>query len=269
MRKVLSLAVCALALSTAPAEAASVAFSGTLSVQVAGLFPVPGVPLPPIAATGTGMASISATGKHLHSLTVPASAFSAAAVVIPITDALANPVKGVRATFHNDAGHFSGATLSGVMPLHGVTKVCLFKVCSAATANISIPLSALVGAGGSLVVQPPTSTRATTVVGAPWTAGVAAVGTLTQMGFVHGPASASSSTAQTSGVVQLVSPIFVSTTIGAYAIAPSFAILELRFAPEPSVLLLSAGGIGALVMLGRARGGVSRRRPPAAARRRA
>jgi hypothetical protein len=244
--------VCTLALVAAQADARSLQFTGTLSIQTA-VFPVPGRTLPPVVVAGGGVADVSATGAHLQSLMLPESAFSAVHVVVPVTDPAANPVKGVQATIHNAAGVFGGSPLGGAMALHGVTKVCLFKACQKATANLTIPFSGVVGVGGSVVGHPPTTGRATTVVGAPWTAGVAAVGSLTQMGFAHGPASDSSATAGTSGALQLVSPIFVSSATGAYAIVPSFAILDLRFAPEPSALLLSAGGIAVLVTLGRAR----------------
>jgi len=263
MQRLFCSILAALALGPSLARAAVLSFTGSLSIQVAGVFPVPGIQLPPIVVPGSGMANAAAESAHLQTLTVPASAFSAAQVVLAITDPMANPVRGIQATVHNAEGRFSGATLGGVMPLAGVTKVCLFKACSAATANISIPFSEVVGAGGTIHVQPPTTTRGTTVVGAPWTAGVAAVGTITQMGFAHGPGSGTSSTAQASGAARLVSPIFVSTSIAVYATAPSFALLDLHFAPEPSSLLLSGGGAAALLALGTAR--YRRRRATASA----
>jgi hypothetical protein len=233
-----------------PARAGELAFQGILSIRLAGEDPI-GVP-------GSGIATVlSETGAaHLDSLELPASPFDVQGLVLPITDPAAAPIKGIQATVHNAAGVFRGGTLAGSMALGGVTKVCLFKACSLATANLSVPLGNI-GAGGTIAV-PPGSTSASvnlTVRGAPWTAGVAAVGTVTEMGFQHGPASNTSSTVGASGAIRLVSPIFVSTNIGACSVVPAFALLDLQLTPEPDTILLAAGGITALVMLGRSRRG--------------
>jgi hypothetical protein len=67
-------------------------------------------------------------------------------------------------------------------------------------------------------------------------------------GFAHGPASLTSSTAQPSGVVQLVtvSKVYTSLT-GAFPEVPLIGVLTLHFVPEPGTLLLL--GSGALVWL--------------------
>ena len=90
-----------------------------------------------------------------------------------------------------------------------------------------------------------------TTIGAPWTAGTAAVGTATVNGFQHGAASLASSTAAASGSVRLVTPLFISTNISGTAVIPAFGFLDLHFVPEPGTLLLLGGGIAGLVLLGR------------------
>ena len=94
-----------------------------------------------------------------------------------------------------------------------------------------------------------------TAIGAPWTVGTVSVGTLTQMGFAHGPASLTSSTAAASGQVRLVTPIFISTNISALPVFPAFGVLDLHFVPEPATLLLLGSGIAGLVMFGRTKRG--------------
>jgi hypothetical protein len=66
------------------------------------------------------------------------------------------------------------------------------------------------------------------------------------MGFAHGAASGTASTAAASGTIQLVTPIFVSTSVAFNPIFPSFATLTLHFVPEPTTLGLAAGGIALL-----------------------
>ena len=243
MRKLLrALFVAALALGAVEAQAATLGFTGFLAIQIATLAPV--------AVPGAGVATVSGLGSHIDSLQLPASPFAGNAIVLPVTDPAAAPIMGVQATIHNGAGSFAGGPLVGVMPINGVSKVCLFAPCSTPPpANLSVPVD-VVGAGGSIAVG---SLVNVTVVGAPWTAGTAAVGTLTAMGFQHGPASLSSSTANLSGALRLVTPVFISTNIGSSAVVPAFGILDLHFVPEPTTVLLLASGIAGFAMMGRSK----------------
>jgi hypothetical protein len=230
--------VLALALAPAASRAAAVPFTGTLAVQIA--------TLPPVVVSSSGVATVSG-GAHVGSLALPGGTFATNALVVPVTDPAAFPIQGVQVTATNGAGSFSGSPLGGPMPLIGVAKVCLFGACGAPPVNnVVVPLSA-VGVGGSQTVAFVVNV---TVVGAPWTTGTALVGTLTQMGFAHGPASATSSTNAASGVVRLVTPIFVSTSVAPSPVVPAFGILRLHFVPEPGTLLLLAGGIAVLARVG-------------------
>ena len=73
-------------------------------------------------------------------------------------------------------------------------------------------------------------------------------------GFAHGPASLTSSTAQRSGVVQLVtvSKVYTSLT-GAFPEFPMTGILTLHFVPEPATLVLVGLGVVVLAAAGRRR----------------
>jgi hypothetical protein len=237
-----------LALSVAGhAHATALGFSGALAIQLATLAPV--------VVTGSGVSTINGSGggAHINTLSVPASPFAITAFVLPATDPMAAPIEGVQVTAHNSSGMFAGGAtpgnLGGKMPIKGIARICILTPCSVAFANVSVPLT-VVGGGGTATMA---SFVNVTVIGAPWTEATAAVGTITQMGAIHGPATGTSSTAAASGVVRLVTPIFVSTSIPASAVVPAFGILTLHFVPEPGTLVLLGSGIAGLVLFGRSR----------------
>jgi hypothetical protein len=217
------------------AQAANVGFTGSIAIQVATLAPnvLPGA--------GTAVVNGSGGGGAINSLALAGGTFATAGIVLPVTDPGASPIKGLQLTASNQAGAFSGAQLGGTMPLNGAVKVCLFGACSAAVANIAVPLN-VVGAGGVAYV---TGAVNLTVVGAPWTTGTVSIGTITTMG--------AAAPASPSGTVSLVTPVFTSTNIGASAVVPVFGILTLHFVPEPGTLVLVGAGIAGLVSYGRTR----------------
>lgn len=243
MRKLsLALAATLLVLGSASVSGAATApYSGAVGLQIATL---------QAQATGTGIALIngSAGRGHLTSLQLASGDIAVTGLSIPVTDPAAAPIGGLQLTAQNGVGSFvSGA---GVMPLVGFSKVCLFGPCSAAAANIAVPLSN-VGAGGSTAVGIFVNV---TVTGAPWTTGAVPFGTVAVSGFAHGPASLTSSTANTTGAIRYVTPVFISTNIPASAVVPAFGFLDIHFGiPEPGTLVLLGSGIAGLVMVGRAR----------------
>jgi hypothetical protein len=250
MRQLLS-ALAAVVLSVAlggPAHAVALPFTGSLALQVATLDPIP--------VLGSGVADVSGLDSHIGSLSLSSAVFGAQGVVVPVTDPSAFPVYGVQATLQNGAGSFSGSPLGGSMAIQGSAKVCLFVACDAGPpANVSVPLT-VIGQGGTANVG---TLVDVTVTGSPWTAGAASVqtpsGVVSAHGFVHGPASLTSSTAAASGAVRLVTPVLISTNIASSAVIPAFAYLTLHFVPEPGTLLLVGSGILGLVAYGRGRRG--------------
>jgi hypothetical protein len=222
------------------ASAAARSFDGALSIQM-GTFD-------PIVIPGAGVATVngSSGGGHLSALTLPADVFAVSKVVVSVTDPAASPVREMQLTVANETADFAGSggsgSFGGPMVLHGALKVCLGNhPCSASVANLVVPLDS-VGSGGYAQV---TAAVNLTVVGAPWTTGIASIGTITQMGSVS-PLSATDA-------IQLVTPIFVSTNIAASAVIPTFAFLNLTglFVPEPGTLAMLGAGIAALVTYGR------------------
>ncbi len=219
------------------AHAISLGFTGSLAVQISALDPVT------LPGAGTAIINGSGGGGALTGLELPQGVFAVTAIVVPVTDPGAFPIAGVQVTAANGAGSFNGS--GGMMPINGSSKVCLFGPCGSAVANLDVPLSN-VGVGGTALV---TGAVNLTVVGAPWTTGTAAIGAMTIMGGK----SPASNTGAPSGTITLVTPIFISSNIGASAVVPAFAILNLHFVPEPGTLMLLGSGIAGLVAFGRSR----------------
>jgi len=239
------LAATAILATASGGHAASLPFTATFEIQFATLPPIG------VAGAGTALVNGSGGGSHVHTLALPGSTFATTGLVLPVTDPAVFPINGVQLTAHNGPGNFAdgGGTLGGVMPILGIAKVCLFGPCTAAVSNLPIPLS-VVGQGGGVF---PTGAVNLTVIGAPWTTGTAAVGTITAMGSAHGPASGTSSTAAPSGQLRLVTPVFISTHIGASAVIAAFGILTMHFVPEPGLIALVGAGIALLGAIGRAK----------------
>lgn len=249
MRRWIGAAV-ALAIGLAgEALAAALPFVGTLELSLTA------AQLPIIAGSGVAGVNGSQGAGHVTSLVLPAGAFGTTGARVTVTDPGAAPIEGIQLTAANGAGAFVetlGGTLGGTMPILGVARICLFAPCSAPIANLSVPLSA-VGVGGSQAVAALVNV---TVSGASWTTGTAIADTPlgnypTAMGFAHGPASATSSTAAASGALRLVTPFLISTSIAADGPIPAFAYLTLHFVPEPASAALLALGIAVLIAGGR------------------
>ncbi len=145
--------------------------------------------------------------------------------------------------------------------------MCLLKV--GCFFWIPIPLTAGgtrgAGIGGLITVNGFASAGVKiSLQGAPWTIGTAVASngstpngapttTASRMGFAHGPASGSTSTARPDGVVQLVTPIQVETTLPGLERIGFIASLRLVLVPEPGTASMLGAGVAAMAWLARRR----------------
>lgn len=124
-----------------------------------------------------------------------------------------------------------------------------------------------VGIGGLITIGGDSPIRIS-VEAAPWTVktatavdqtnnqtGTMAFQNVTAMGFAHGPASGTTSTAQPSGVLQIVTPSQIRTnlSLGTNVKLSVLTQLIVHFIPEPGLLLLLGSGVVGLAVLGRSR----------------
>jgi hypothetical protein len=234
--------------------------------------------LPPAIITGTGIAIANGAGPggHLDSLKILGGI--AGNVVVPVTDPVVTQggIVSIRAT--GTLGNGTLAPVSGALqntslqltdstlPIYGSAHLCLvYAGCNSGQIEVPFTVNGTKGFGvGGLITAGGAGTIRVSVLAAPWTVKLAsaanrtdngAVSFPTAHGFAHGPASLTSSTALTSGVVQFVTPLQVTTAglPGNNDLIALLGHLRIHFVPEPGVLLLLASGVGALVMLGRQR----------------
>jgi len=264
---------------TATASAAPLNYQGTLIFEFG--------TMPPIPAFGGGVATVNDSGGlgHLGNLRVKASrgGITTIGAVAVGTDFLGPPIFGIQMTASlrtGTLGPISGGVQSSpltknVLPVAGLLKFCAFS--TACVAFQPLELTQHTGATGTkgfgiggILTLGGTGPVRISIEAAPWTVKTGTVidqittpvgGTVkkfvnvTQMGFAHGPSSNTSSTANPSGVVQLITPMQVVTNLqdGSRLKIAAFGFLTVHFIPEPGMLLLLGSGVAGLVLLGRQR----------------
>jgi hypothetical protein len=241
------------------ARAATLDFTGTLSLQIA--------TLPAFVVPGAGTAQVSRDGSfHLLAFLLPGGTFGPITTSLPVT--AVSELPSVRLTLAgNLTGLFGGISGGppggGAMGLQGLAKICLpFASCD--WSYVPLPLTSTAGGagfgiGGTRIIP---GAVAITMQDAPWTIGQPTMtihtpnSTITipalPGGFAHGPASLASSTARPSGVVQLVTVSKVYTALaGSFPELPLIGVVTLHFVPEPGTVLLLGSGVAGLAVLGR------------------
>jgi hypothetical protein len=237
--------------------------------------------------------SAGAIGGHLSTLRMKASrGVVSGTATEPITDPKTQGNDIYLVIVQGQLGTGTFAPISGGMqslpsaspmtrnlvPVYGMAKVCLIS--TACEGFIDVPFTKpttingvaygdfayAVGIGGTVAVGG--GATYISLEGAPWTIktvgvwdNISTTGGLqkftlqTHKGWVHAPNSTTSTTAQPSGVVQLVSPGQIHTTLqyGANAKLAGMLVTVIHFIPEPGLLLLLGSGVVGLCLLGRKR----------------
>jgi len=244
---------------------------------------------------GVTTLTTTASGDHLNTLSlgtgtqggIPGLSLN---TIIPVTDPivsngaivsvrLENIRQGYVAGPNNKLGVLgpvSGAIHStstpsnglGTIPEQGDARICLLV--PGCAGNLPLNLGATVngvakglGVGGLLTIGQLGTIRIS-VLAAPYTVKTVtafnrtlngAIHTFTEKGFAHGPLSNTSSTGQTSGVLQAVSVshIAVQGVPGNSDISGVFSRVIVHFIPEPGLLLLLGSGAVGMALLGRKR----------------
>jgi hypothetical protein len=222
---------------------------------------------------GSGVATVnnSTGGSHLNIMRLAGGITGSG--TIPVTDPeTTGTIVSIRMSATLGTGTLSG--ISGAPPLNppatlpmpGGSRVCLLT--AGCAVNISLNATTNngntgLGVGGLLTIGHFGQVRIS-LIGGPWTVGTWTGTTQTHegnfkdrvvAGWAHGAASSNSSTAEPSGVIQLIAPqqVTVSGVQGNSTATTMFAHLTLHFIPEPGLLLLISAGVVGLGLLGRSR----------------
>lgn len=225
-----ALAHATLVLAPSGALARPIAFGATLAIEI----DVNGRPLR-FQTRSTGVAEVSGSGGVRTALTLAASEIRGTTSRL-VTDSLLAPIEGQTLDVANATGSFGigqQGLLAGRMALRGTAKLCIFYRCDDPGAGeVPIPLSA-VGATATRTVMADAGILLT-VLGSAWSAG----------SFGGGLSGTSSPL-----TLSLLTPIFISTNLGAFPVLRGYSRLTLNFAepiPEPHTFALLGGGVAAL-----------------------
>jgi hypothetical protein len=265
MRRLLNVAVSlsVLFLFSGSASAGVVNFAGTATFKLGASKPQ--------KFTGAGVATVNGSSFSSHLTTLRLNGGITGSAAIPVTDPEITPlIPTIEVSGTLGAGTFApisggGGLTDRDLPIPGVARICLvlpgcvnslmFNLTEGGTRGLGLGGLITVGGNGPIRIS---------LENAPWTIGTGMLSRqtdngqfaqVTQTGFVHGPNSATSSTALGSGVIQLISPIQV-VTIGVPGETEKlslFGTLRIHFVPEPGLLLLLGSGVVGLALLGRSK----------------
>ncbi len=234
------------------AHARVLGYEGTLTLD----FVQPN--LPTLAFTGMGVATVNGSAGRIPLGSLRLGSGISGATIVPFTDPDLAPLRSMIAVVTLGTGVLSpisggGSPLTGnQLPMGGELRLCLLFFCGVSFLPVPLTVGGTRGAGlGGLITINTFGTVGIkiSVAGAPWTIGAITVSNSVRSGFAHGPASGTTTTAKEGGVVQLVTPIQVTTTLGSGI--DFIGILRIVLVPEPGTGLLVGAGVIALAVMGR------------------
>lgn len=248
------------------AELANSMFPGTIGLLVLDP-PTPTIELPLDAPVVPTLAVRDGLGR-LTKVGFAPSIFQTTGQTVTV-NGTAPTVGGLQLTVKNEAANFTriGNKFHGLMPLNGIEKVCAFGACASAQLNITVPLSVVGGAGvapdatkfvGTGTGGNPNAPILITVKGAPWTQGAVTL-TTPDNGTLMAAGNFANETQTTMGatyknVVELVTPIFISTSVSISSVVPAYGSFKFTLdSPEPGTVAALGAAIISLVAMGVAR----------------
>lgn len=211
-----------------------------------------------------GMGEVALAGGMLQSLQLSGEIATTGVQVGPLPQTTFAPIGGMQGTFGVWPTSAPGALrtfargtngrIGGAVRMLGGAKVCLYSVSCPGLFEAYIPFAhatpgtgslfydAAVGWQGAWTGQNPLAGVNFTVQGAAWTTATVTAGNgLTGMGFAFGPASLPGSTAMNGGRLNLVTPVFIRTSIPSVPFFPAIATLDIRFTGDPPAAACSNG----------------------------
>lgn len=251
--------------TASPAELlSSTIFPADLGIVITVVPPLPPIGLPLGAPVAPTRERRDGSGQ-LTKVGFPASVFQTTGLTVMVSGT-APTIGGLQMTIKNAPGNFTrvGGKFHGVMPLLGNTRVCAFGSCPSAALNITVPLSIVGGAGvppdatkfvGTGTGGKPNAPILVTVKGAPWTQGAVTL-TTPDAGTVMASGNFAAQTQTTMGatymnVVELVTPIFISTSVSLSSVVPAFGSFKFTLnSPEPGTVAALGAAIISLVAMG-------------------
>ncbi|MBW2401743.1 MAG: hypothetical protein JRG80_21230 [Deltaproteobacteria bacterium] len=218
---------------------------------------------------GSGVATVNGSGSGGLINTLRLNGGITGSDFNPVTDPDTSgtiPIIGAQATL--GIGTISNIQnlplVANNLTIQGFSRICLFD--PNCNARLDIPYNegpnTAIGVGGILTVGGAGAIRISLEAG-PWTIGSGSAvnqtdsggfKNVTVTGFTHGAGSGAVSAAA-SGVIQLITPMQITTSgiAGNTELQSVFSILTLHFVPEPGFLLLLGAGVVGLGILGRNR----------------
>ncbi len=213
-----------------------------------------------VTFSGGGVATVNSSAGRIPLSSLRLAGGITGSTIVPLTDPDLAPFPNMSPRVTLGTGALAPISGGGSpltqneLPLGGDLRLCVFFI-TPCVAWLPVPLTVGgtrgAGLGGLITVNTFGTTAGIklSITGTPWTIGAITISNSVRSGFAHGPASGTTTTAMEGGVVQLVTPVRVTTTLGSGM--DFIATLRIVLVPEPGTALLLGSGVLALALAGR------------------